>query len=230
VTAVVVIAALGTGAAAAFKVGPFADASPAVAAPRDLGPVIATVNGAPIYLSEMESRVQGIVSVHGDFEKTFGKDWKDKLLQNLVDDKIVEQAAADLGVTVSDAELQDHVDRLRQMFPDDAAFQAWLKQGQMDLAELTERVRLQTITSVLYLKVTDDVQISNDEAHAYWASHRDKYPGVDGQGAAFLAVKDQIKEDLAKKQRDAGWAAWLEDQRTKVDVQVVMPDWWKEIV
>jgi SurA N-terminal domain. len=223
-----VIAIAGVAAGAAWAMSRGSATTPAEPS-RDLGPVIATVDGQPVYLAEMQSRVQGIQSVHGDFEKTLGKDWPDKLLQNLVDDKIVEQQAAALGIVVTDAQVQANMDKLRAMFTDDQQFQDWLAQGQMSLAELTDRVRLQAVTSTLYLKATEDVTVSSDEAHAYWEAHPDKYPGIDGGVASFLSVRSKIEEDLLKKARDRAYGAWLDEQRTKVDVVVVMSGWWKEI-
>lgn len=228
--ALVVLAGASVGLAAAVHAGPFSEpAASAPASPEDLGPVIATVDGAPIYLGEMRSRVQGIQQVHGDFEKTFGKDWKHELLQNLVDDKIVEEQAAARGISVGEDQIAAHVAELRSNFPTEQDFQDWLTSGQMTEAELASRIRLQTLASELYLEVTSDVTVTSDQLHTYYERHRDKYPGVDGNGAPFLAVRGQIKQDLEKRARDAAYGAWLDAQRRDVQVVVVMPDWWKEI-
>lgn len=201
----------------------------AAAVPRDLGPPIASVNGQLVYLEEMRSRVQGIELVHGTLRDSLGPDWRDKLMQNLVDDKIIMQKAQELGIDVTDDEVQAHVDQIRSTFPDDATFDQWLTQGQMDRAELFDRIRLQTVASLLYRQVTKGTHVSKERARAYWQAHPEKYPGVDGQGAPFLAVKDQIKRDIAKDERDRIYAAWLEDQRDAAVVVVLMDDWWKEI-
>jgi hypothetical protein len=222
--AVVVAAAVG-GATALDR----HTSQPDPVAARDLGPPIASVNGQLVYLEEMRSRVQGIELVHGTLRDSLGPDWREELMQNLVDDKIIMQKAQELGITVTDDEVQAHVDEIRTMFPDDAAFDQWLSQGQMDRAELFDRIRLQTVASLLYRQVTKGTTVSREQARAYWESHPDKYPGIDGQGAAFLAVKDQIKRDIAKKERDRAYAAWLAEQRDATDVVVLMDDWWKEI-
>jgi parvulin-like peptidyl-prolyl isomerase len=226
----VALAAGSVGVAVAVHAGPFAAEPSAVSpSPQDLGPVIATVDGQAVYLSEMRSRVQGIAKVHGDFEKMFGKDWKQELLQNLVDDKIIEQQAAAMGIVVTDDQIQRHVDLLRSQFPTDAEYQAFLKRGHMSEAELAQRIRLQTIASELYLKVTDGVTVTRADLRAYYARHQAEFPGVDGGSAPFLAVKDQIRQKVDKRERDAVYGAWLQRQRAAATVVVVMPDWWKEI-
>ena len=223
--AVVLVAAVG-GATALDR------RSPAPAAPdaaRDLGPPIASVNGQLVYLEEMRARVQGIETVHGSLRDSLGPNWREELLQNLVDDKIVLQKAQELGIVVTDADIQAHLDEIRSMFPDQASFDQWLSQGQMDQAELFDRIKLQTIASLLYRKVTKGPHVTMDQMRAYYDAHRDKYPGVDGNGSPFLAVKDQIKRDVSKRLRDRAYADWLEAQRRAADVVVLMHDWWKEI-
>lgn len=225
----VVVLAGGIVAAAALDVGPFNGSTEQALPARDLGPVIAEVDGAPIYLGEIRSRVEGIASVHGNLEDSLGKNWQDDLLQNVVDDKIVEAQAAELGIVVTDDDVDASIERLNGYFTSEAAFQDWLSEGQMDEAELRDRIRLQELASDLYLQITDDVTVSRDEARAWFEDHPEDYPGVDGEGVPFFSVKDEIESDLEKTKRDEAYAAWLEGQRELVTVVVVMDDWWKEI-
>ena len=228
--ALAIAAALLVTSLIALGVGPFGSisATPGSTPSKDPGPVMATVDGRPVYLSEMRSRVQGLQTVHGDFTEVFGEDWPEKLLQNLVDDKIVEQQAAELGITVTQEEVRAHVDELRARFPTAQAFQDWLESGQMDEAELAERITLQTLASELYLQVTADVTVSGAAVHRYFKEHQEDYPGVDGEGAPFTAVREQIRDDLLKEERDRAYGEWLDAQRGLVEVVVVLPDWWKE--
>jgi hypothetical protein len=229
-TALAIAAALLIASLMALDAGPFASnpSTPGATPSKDPGPVMATVDGRPVYLSEMRSRVEGLQTVHGDFAEVFGEDWPETLLQNLVDDKIVEQQAAALGITVSDEEIRAHVDELRSRFPTDQAFQDWLEAGRMDEGELADRITLQTLASELYLQVTGDVSVSGAAVHRYFKGHLDDYPGADGEGAPFTAVREQIRDDLLKVERDRAYGEWLDTERGLVEVVVVLPDWWKE--
>lgn len=230
ITAGVAAVALGgVGIASALDMGPFADTSETAVPIRDLGPVIAEVDGEPIFLGEIRSRVEGIASVHGSLEDSLGEDWQEDLLQNVVDDKIIEQQAAVLGISMTPEEVDAAIERLHGYFASEAEFAAWLEEGQMDEAELRDRIWLQELASKVYLQVTGDVTIDRDEARAWFEDHPDEYPGVDGEGVPFFSVRDEIERDLEKDERDAAYAAWLEEQRAQVQVVVVMDDWWKEI-
>lgn len=199
-------------------------------AARDLGPVIATVEGLPIYLGDIEARVEGMGDMHGgDLQETLGKDWHEDILQNVVDDRIVELEAATLGLDVTEDEISGSVDRLRGYFAGPEEFEAWLQDGQMDEAELRDRVRLQVLTARVFESVTDDVTVSAEEARTWFDNHPAKYPGMDGTGVPFYTVKEQVREDILLRKREEAYAAWLDVQREMVEVVVLVDRWWEEV-
>lgn len=220
---------------ALVEAGPFSESvgtsppSPSPS-PRDVGPVIATVNGLPIHLGEIEARVEGMTDMHrGDLEETLGEDWPDDILQNVVDDRIVEMHAEALGITVTEDDVTEAMDRLRGYFGSEQDFEAWLEEGLMDEAELRDRVRLQVLTTEVFRSVTEDVTVSTDEARRWFEGHPGKYPGLDGEGVPFYSVKDQVKEDVLTDKREDAYAVWLDAQREVVEVVVVDDGWWKEL-
>jgi hypothetical protein len=185
-------------------------------AARDLGPVIATVEG----LGDMHG---------GDLQETLGKDWHEDILQNVVDDRIVELEAASLGLDVTEDEISGSVDRLRGYFAGPEEFEAWLQEGQMDEAELRDRVRLQVLTARVFESVTGDVTVSAEEARTWFGNHPAKYPGMDGTGVPFYTVKEQVREDILLRKREEAYAAWLDVQREMVEVVVLVDRWWEEV-
>ena len=218
--AVVASAGIATAFAAAFEVGPFEPG-------RDLGPVVATVNGRPIYLGEARSRLEGLGSVHGDIEDVFGPQWQDRILDSLVEDHLIRAEASGRGIVVTDDELAEHVERLRAMFGSDDQFDGWMRQQGIDLAELERRIYLQTVAAELYETITADVQVEMADVRAYYRSHHDEYLQADGSVAELWAVKDSIREDLIKQAKDEAFGAWLDEARAGADVVVVMDGWWK---
>jgi hypothetical protein len=191
------------------------------------GPVIATVDGRPIYLNEAASRVEGLTGLHEGFE--LDEEWQERILMSLVDDLIVRVTAGELGLEMSQEELRVHVDNLRSNFGTQDAFDAWLDGQGMDLAELARRVELQTLAARVYEEVTSGAQVSLSEAKAYYKEHRDEYDTPDGAVPDFLFVRDQIEQDLLKSARDEVFAEWLKEQEAQVDLVVVDDEWWKEI-
>lgn len=225
ITVAVVVVALGlVGAAYTMQVGPWAPA-----ASPDYGRVIARVDGRPIYLELARARVEGLTTVHGSLAETMGQDWPQKILDSLVDDELIREEAGRQGIVVSEDELQAHVDRLREQFGSADAFDAWLTEQGMDTTELERRISLQTLGSSVYEAVTAGVDVSVDEIRDYYDSHPKKFVQSDGTPVPLFNVRDQIQQTLSKREKDATFGAWLDEQRARAAVVVVDPDWWKEL-
>jgi hypothetical protein len=221
--AVIASAGLAAAAAAAFEVGPF---EPALA---PTGPVVATVNGQPIYLGEARSRIEGLGSVHGDIEDVFGPQWQDRILDSLVEDHLIRAEASARGIVVTDDELAAHVERLQQSFGSEEQFDAWLREQGIDVTELERRISLQTVAAGVYEAITADVRIEAAEVRDYYRTHRDEFVQADGSTAELWAVKDAIRDDLLKKAKDTAFGAWLEEARSTANVVVVMDGWWGDL-
>ncbi len=199
----------------------------AVPVAQPTGPVIATVDGQPIYLDEAASRVEGLTGLHDGFE--LDEEWQERILMSLVDDQILRWTAAEMGVEMTQEELRVHIDNLRSNFGTQDAFDAWLEEQGIDLAELARRVELQTLAARVYEEVTSDAKVSVAEAKAYFKEHRDEYDTPDGAVPDFLFVRDQIEQTLLKGARDEMFGEWLEAQEAQVDLVIVVDEWWKEI-
>lgn len=208
-------------AAYALHLGPFKA--------EDLGPVIATVDGRPVYLSEARARIEGLASVHGDVAKTLGANWPQAVLQSLVDDQIIEAETEARGITVSDSEVAVALGNVEQMFPSVTEFQKWLDSQHMDMEELERRIELQTLAARVYTAVTVDATATIEDVRGYYRSHREQYVGVDGATLPFSAVRSSIREKLDKRAKDRAYGTWLEERRRQVKVVVVMDDWWKDL-
>ena len=222
VAALVVIGG-GIVGASVLHIGPFGS--------NERGPVIATVDGQPIYLADARSRLEGLTSVHGgsDLEKTLGPNWQEMILQSLVDDHILQQEADRRGISVTDQDVAIALQRVQQMFNSAAEFQKWLDGQGMTQAELESRIRLQTLAADVYNAVTADVTVTNGEVRAYYEKTKDKYVGSDGQPLPLSTVRASLRKDLEKKGKDQAYATWLQEARTQVNVQVLLEDWWKDL-
>jgi hypothetical protein len=214
------LAVLLAASAWALRVGPFGSST-------DRGEIIATVDGAPIYLSEAQSRVEGLASTHGGGAGPLStSDWPQTILQTLVDDRLVREEAARRGIEVTDKDVADQVLRIqKEMFPDLAAYQAWLESQGMDQGELNRRIELQTLTVRVFNAVTADVDVSAEALHAYYEANPDQFVGADGGPMPFSEARDSVEQTL----KNQAYTAWLEDQRRTVDVVVVDDQWWRKI-
>jgi len=195
----------------------------------DLGPVIARVNGRPIHLHEAQARVQGLSSVHGDIADVLGDDWQDRILQNLVDDQILLEQAKELGITVSDEDVQAYVGRVEEMIGTEQSLDDWLAEQGMTLPELERRAALQLVGARVYITVTKEVTVTGGELKDYYREHRLEFQEADGTIPTLLELRRSLRETLLKQEQDETYASWLESVREQTEVIVVMDDWWRNV-
>lgn len=195
----------------------------------ELGPVIARVDGRPIHLGEAQARLQGLSTVHGDVEGMLGDDWQDRILQSLVDDQILLRQAEELGITVADEDIQSYVERVEDMLGPDQSLDGWLAEQGMTRAELERRANLQLVGARVYITVTKDVTVTGDDVRDYYREHRMEFQEADGTIPTLLELRRSFRETLLKQRQDEAYAAWLTETREKVEVVVVMDDWWRNV-
>ena len=217
-----------------FRLGPFranaaGERTPAASPAAERGPVIATVDGSPIYLSEATARVEGLSSVHGGGIQSMGKDWQKTLLQSLVDDRIMQEAAAHLGVAVSGQDVAAELTKIQGMFQSEQAYQQWLASHKMTGAELGRRIQMQLLAARVYAEVTKDATVGGSAIRKYYREHRDQYVAADGTVSTFLEVRNSIRGSLLEKTQNALYGSWLEQERKQVNVVIVDDNWWRSI-
>lgn len=228
--ALIAIVGIAAGIASLADVGRFrgsAGAAPTPSpSPLDLGPVIARVDGQPIYLEEARSRFAGLTTIHAGGGSDLGKEWKDRIFQSLIDDKIILAAAEDLGITYTPQELAAAVARVQEMAGGD--LETWLAGQDITRAELERRLTLNQLAARVYITLTQDVKVSGAEVRDYYLIHRADYENADGSVEPFLAVRRSVREALVKQEQEQAFADWLEGQRKEADVVVIDEDWWRK--
>lgn len=226
-----VLLVLVAGTAFFLHVGPFAKAETPRAAPspEDLGPVIARVDGQPIYLGEARSRIEGLTTVHGDPAGTLGKDWPDQVLHSLVSDQVIRAEAAARGITATDADKQEWLGQIESMLGQGQTLEGWLAEQGISYQELMRRIELQIVATHVYNAVTADVTVSGKQLRHYYRTHRTEFEGVDGHVSSFIEVRDSLRQSMRKQKQEEAYIAWLDEATSEADVQIVMKDWWRNL-
>lgn len=199
------------------------------AEPLDLGVVIATVNGQPVYMGEAASRIEGLTTLHGDLTSVLGEDWPDVILGSLVSDQVQRAAADELGIQITDADISSSVAEVQGMLGEGQTLDEWLVTQEMSYGEFVRRIELQLIGSRVYLAVTEDVSVSGKQIRDYYREHTLEFQGADGHTSPLLEVRQSIRDSLLKQERDRAYAEWLQEQKDAAEVVVVMEDWWKDL-
>lgn len=183
-------------------------------------PLAAKVDGQPVPLSEYQRQVaqaQAALQAQGvDPKSTNGqetlKGLNQQVLGQLIDDVIVQQAAQQQSVSVTD---QDVNNRIQQMIDDAGGrdkFDAYLKTTQLQLDDLCTQIRSSLYGEAMLARVTTGLPTKVEQVHAaqiLLASQADANNVLTQlqAGKDFGALAKQYSKDEATRDNggDLGW-------------------------
>lgn len=194
------MAAVLLGAAAAL-------AGPAAAAPAKPS-VMATVNGVAIKRANVEARTW--------------QRYAAAMLNEMVDEILIQQAAAALKVQSDAQEIEARIKRIQGQFPNEAVFKERLAASGTSFDDLRSQIKNQVLREALIIKAKD-LKVSDAEAREFFEANKQKLSAPDSArlrgilvatekeandflvalnaGADFAKLAAQVSLDQASKSR-----------------------------
>ncbi len=187
---------------------------------QDGRPLAARVNGQPIFLDVYEKQVaqteralmeRGLI-LEGEEGQAQLSQIRQNVLNGLIEQAIIEQAAATLGITVTDEELEATVQENIASGQGQESFDQWLAENNMTMAEFRETQRSQLIASKMIAYVTASVPTTAEQVHARHIRTSDPAKAQallnelrSGANFAALAQRESEDEGTAANGGDLGW-------------------------
>jgi len=164
----------------------------------------AKVNGDTISLAELNKQVEQLKKQYPNmFTGSDGEgrllDFKQRLLDNMINQKLVEQAAKDKGIEVTDADVEAQIKQLKSGFKDEEQFKQALKTAGMDEAGLEKQVREQLLTQKLIEKLSADAsKPTSDQVKAYYDANKAQFEQKAAKRASHILFKTDDKATAEK--------------------------------
>lgn len=145
--------------------------------------ILVKVNGEIFTKTDLEARQVAVLRQQGrqlpdeELKKAVAEATPD-LLVDAVDEMLLLQRGKELGYRVTDEQFKRVLDNIRKenKLEDDAQFTAALKQEGLDLAALRKNIEKQMVLNqVRQVEVEGRISVSEDEAKAYYAAHRNEF-------------------------------------------------------
>jgi peptidyl-prolyl cis-trans isomerase C len=178
--------------------------------PIALPQIVATVNGQNITREELEKVFNAAVQASGAQVSDLSPDQQlagySQLLQDLILDKLVDEAASKEQVT--DADVDAEIAKIKSQFPESAAFDAQLTQAGMTQEKLRENIRDGLMQSRWMQSQVKPAEITEEKARAFYDANPKEFEQpetvkashilfmVDAEATPEVAAQ---KEDAAKK-------------------------------
>lgn len=200
------------------------------------GGVAATVGGVEIGENAVTASVNNLLVAQGLEGEQQWAAWmgyvgyssavllRSDVLQTLIGNELVRQAAESEGITVTDAEVDEAVAQAEADVEDVAA---WLEAMGTDEATYRETTRVNLLRQKLKEKVAGDVGVSDEEVLEHLKSF---YPmevpadatSLDGISPDRVSYVRDLFDGMA---RDQAYSAWMSEFRAKADIAInAMPD------
>lgn len=172
--------------------------------------IVAVVNDNAITLSELNIATAGLVDIKGGDDKEKRKkiiETKSKILDQLIEKKLVEQAANKAGITVSEKEVDNTIEDVKRQnnISQEDLLSALAKNG---LTFKEYRAQLQDqIRQVKFInkEFRANVKVSDEDVLSYYKQNQDKFSGPAMYRIriiSFLLSGQNKEKDAEKKAKD----------------------------
>jgi parvulin-like peptidyl-prolyl isomerase len=174
----------------------------------------AEVNGEPITLAELEQQVAlfeaGTTAEAADREALIGT-----VLERLIEQKLIEQAAAEMEIVISDEQIQAEIAALQALAAEQGiTMEVYFAQQGITQEQLPQQVRATLLAEAVNARVTADVPLTTTHVHARHILVKDEALAQDilnqlNQGADFAALAAEYSQDPSTSGAggDLGWIA-----------------------
>jgi foldase protein PrsA len=195
------------------------DPPPATATPTATppAPLAASVNGQYLFLADFEQRVaqfeqalfeQGIDPQTSDGQAELAQARQD-VLQGMIDSVLIEQGGLELGISLTDEELESQVEADIASGGGQSAFEEWLQATGQTREDYKALLREALLSQRVMDAVTAEVGTEAEQVHArhILLDSEEAAQEVLEQGADFVAVAREHSIDQATKDNggDLGW-------------------------
>jgi foldase protein PrsA len=136
---------------------------------------------------------------------------KQQVMQFLVSAKWIEGEAAERGVSATDAEIKRQFEQTKdQSFPNDKAYQRFLKTSGQTEEDLLFRVKLDVVSNKIRQQVTEESQnVSDSEIEDYYNENEQQFSQPERRDLEVILTKSQKRALEAKSAVEDGqkWTA-----------------------
>ena len=174
---------------------------------------VAVVNGTPITKAQFAALLASARASYTARKTAFPKagtaaykSLQDQAMTYLVQQAELAQKGKDLGVTVTDKDVQTRLTQIKKQYfgGDQTKYQAQLKAQGLTEPELLIQLRAQILSERLYAKVTSPVTVTDAAVAAYYKAHSSTYKVAASRNVRHILVNNKALADQLESQLKSG--------------------------
>jgi hypothetical protein len=148
------------------------------------------------------------------------QDASQKLLDEMATELVMLKRSDELGVSISEAELEDAVTAIKADYPP-GVFEQTLIESAVSLETWKQRIRIRLLMETLVdRELRDQIVILPEDVETYYDRHyKGKAAGTDSDGT-FQRLKEAIVAELRRTKMEEAYGAWISELKQKYPVEV----------
>jgi parvulin-like peptidyl-prolyl isomerase len=134
------------------------------------------------------------------------KSLQDQALQYLVQESELEQKAKDIGVTVTDKDVDKRLNDIKQQYfgGSQKKYESQLKSQGLTEPQVKQDLRAQVLSEKIYNKVTSDVKVTDADIQKYYNQHKSDYAQAASRDVRHILVNNKKLADQLETQLKSG--------------------------
>ena len=155
------------------------------------------------------------------------KDTQLRLLNQMTEEMILLQRASELGVSISDAEVEMAVDKIKSDYPDDV-FEETLLENAVSYKSWENGLRTRLLMEKLVeQELKDEIVITADEIASFYKEVYGDDPSQTGALQNSGDMEEIIVKQLRRKKIELAYKTWMDNLRKQYPVEVNREQWEK---
>ncbi|MCJ7772627.1 MAG: SurA N-terminal domain-containing protein [Desulfobacterales bacterium] len=189
-------------------------------------------------------RVGNRVTTVGDFKGTFeitktayphnilqeGTAYKEaqlRLLNQLTEEMIVLERAEELGIKISNTELEKAVSKIKEDYPNDV-FEELLLENAVSYESWKERLRIRlVIQKTIENEVESKIEITPDDISNYYKEKREKEKSLANMEGIESEKEEVIVNELRREKAEKEYQKWIKKFQKKYTIEINNEAWEK---
>ena len=155
------------------------------------------------------------------------KDTQLRLLNQMTEEMILLQRASELDVSVSDAEVEQAVEKIKSDYPDDV-FEETLLEYAVSYKSWENGLKTRLLMEKLVeQELKDEIVITADEIATFYREIYDNDPNQPDEMQNSSDIEEIIVKQLRRKKIELAYRTWMEKLRVQYNVDINKEQWDK---
>ncbi|MFW6190279.1 MAG: SurA N-terminal domain-containing protein, partial [Candidatus Bipolaricaulota bacterium] len=154
--------------------------------------------------------------------ENFLEEYRKNVLDQLIDQTLAEQKVEEMGITVSEDDVQSEIDSIieeNEQFESEEDLDSYLQENQKSsLDDFRSRIKESLRTEKLREEVTGEIDVTEEEVEEFYEQNKANYTDEEGNEQPLSEVKDQVRSSLESQKQDEAYNEWLEEVREEADI------------